>query len=400
MAVNVKNTTFEKEPFVSDLEAIIEEKKPLKTTTESVVIDDNDADSKKIDSVFSDSVEKEPIKDGIDSNSEAKPFKTTMESVEIDTESKNVSKIDFSDFETKNDESEPLNLDVLDNVVIDSDLSDLKTKNVSQIEVDIRNIFKENENKTLAKISDLLEKSEIKKVLIKKENDTVRPLDSKIEAKKGKVEAARPKNESQVKPNATLKKTKLKVDIGGPKIVRFNPKIEFDKSTDKNRVQPKSTSSEHPKIDQSDQLINENHRNSTSSDHKIEKSYPKIDLEDKMKSAINESNNKESNLNNSYDQNPNDGYMMLPNSTVSEYKNITILEPTKFEKKDNLVAINYVYIFTMIASAIFIPIIIGAMLFFCCKRVKKPEQNIELGEFGKGNEEKNENSDNTNTSEL
>ena len=391
MAVNVKNTTFEKEPFVSDLEAIIEEKKPLKSTTESVVIDDNDADSKKIDSVFSDSVEKEPIKDGIDSNSEAKPFKTTMESVEIDTESKNVSKIDFSDFETKN---EPLNLN------IDSELSDLKTKNVSQIEVDIRNIFKENENKTLAKISDLLEKSEIKKVLIKKENDTVRPLDSKIEAKKGKVEAARPKNESQVKPNATLKKTTLKVDIGGPKIVKVNPKIESDKSTDKNRVQPKSTSSEHPKIDQSDQLINENHRNSTSSDHKIEKSYPKIDLEDKMKSAINESNNKESNLNNSYDQNPNDGYMMLPNSTVSEYKNITILEPTKFEKKDNKVAINYVYIFTMIASAIFIPIIIGAMLFFCCKRVKKPETNIELGEFGKGNEEKNENSDNTNTSEL
>ena len=43
MAVNVKNTTFEKEPFVSDLEAIIEEKKPLKSTTESVVIDDNDA---------------------------------------------------------------------------------------------------------------------------------------------------------------------------------------------------------------------------------------------------------------------------------------------------------------------------------------------------------------------
>ena len=396
MAVNVKNTTFEKEPFVSDLEAIIEEKKPLKTTTESVVIDDNDADSKKIDSVFSDSVEKEP-KDGIDSNSEAKPFKTTMESVEIDTESKNVSKIDFSDFETKN---EPLNLNVLDNVVIDSELSDLKTKNVSQIEVDIRNIFKENENKTLAKISDLLEKSEIKKVLIKKENDTVRPLDSKIEAKKGKVEAARPKNESQVKPNATLKKTTLKVDIGGPKIVKVNPKIESDKSTDKNRVQPKSTSSEHPKIDQSDQLIKENHSNSTSSDHKIEKSYPKIDLEDKMKSAINESNNKESNLNNSYDQNPNDGYMMLPNSTVSEYKNITILEPTKFEKKDNKIAINYVYIFTMIASAIFIPIIIGAMLFFCCKRVKKPEQNIELGEFGKGNEEKAENSDNTNTSEL
>ena len=397
MAVNVKNTTFEKEPFVSDLEAIIEEKKPLKSTTESVVIDDNDADSKKIDSVFSDSVEKEPIKDGIDSNSEAKPFKTTMESVEIDTESKNVSKIDFSDFETKN---EPLNLNVLDNVVIDSELSDLKTKNVSQIEVDIRNIFKENENKTLAKISDLLEKSEIKKVLIKKENDTVRPLDSKIEAKKGKVEAARPKNESQVKPNATLKKTTLKVDIGGPKIVKVNPKIESDKSTDKNRVQPKSTSSEHPKIDQSDQLIKENHSNSTSSDHKIEKSYPKIDMEDKMKSAINESNNKESNLNNSYDQNPNDGYMMLPNSTVSEYKNITILEPTKFEKKDNKVAINYVYIFTMIASAIFIPIIIGAMLFFCCKRVKKPETNIELGEFGKGNEEKNENSDNTNISEL
>ena len=397
MAVNVKNTTFEKEPFVSDLEAIIEEKKPLKSTTESVVIDDNDADSKKIDSVFSDSVEKEPIKDGIDSNSEAKPFKTTMESVEIDTDSKNVSKIDFSDFETKN---EPLNLNVLDNVVIDSELSDLKTKNVSQIEVDIRNIFKENENKTLAKISDLLEKSEIKKVLIKKENDTVRPLDSKIEAKKGKVEAARPKNESQVKPNATLKKTTLKVDIGGPKIVKVNPKIESDKSTDKNRVQPKSTSSEHPKIDQSDQLIKENHSNSTSSDHKIEKSYPKIDLEDKMKSAINESNNKESNLNNSYDQNPNDGYMMLPNSTVSEYKNITILEPTKFEKKDNKVAINYVYIFTMIASAIIIPIIIGTMLFFCCKRVKKPEQNIELGEFGKGNEEKNENSDNTNTSEL
>ena len=127
---NVKNTTFEKEPIgiVSDLEAIIEEKKPLKSTTESVVIDDNDADSKKIDSVFSDSVEKEPIKDGIDSNTEAKPFKTTMESVEIDTESKNVSKIDFSDFETKNDESDSLNRDVLDNVVIDSDLSDLKTK--------------------------------------------------------------------------------------------------------------------------------------------------------------------------------------------------------------------------------------------------------------------------------
>ena len=394
----MKNTTFEKEPIgiVSDLEAIIEEKKPLKSTTESVVIDDNDADSKKIDSVFSDSVEKEPIKDGIDSNSEAKPFKTTMESVEIDTESKNVSKIDFSDFETKN---EPLNLDVLDNVVIDSELSDLKTKNVSQIEVDIRNIFKENENKTLAKISDLLEKSEIKKVL-KKENDTVRPLDSKIEAKKGKVEAARPKNESQVKPNATLKKTTLKVDIGGPKIVKVNPKIESDKSTDKNRVQPKSTSSEHTKIDQSHQLINENHRNSTPSDHEIEKSYPKIDMEDKMKSAINESNNKESNLNNSYDQNLNDGYLMLPNSTASEYKNITILEPTEFEKKDNLVAVNYVYIFTMIASAIFIPIIIGAMLFFCCKRVKKTEKNIELGEFGKGNEEKNENSDNTNTSEL
>ena len=329
-----ENTTFEKEPIVSDLEAIIEEKKPLKSTTESVVIDDNDADSKKIDSVFSDSVEKEPIKDGIGSNSEAiseekKPFKTTMESVVIDADSK----IDFSDFETKNDESEPLNLDVLDNVVIDSELSDLKTKNVSQIEVDIRNIFKENENKTLAKISDLLEKSEIKKVLIKKENDTVRPLDSKIDAKKDKVEAATPKNKSQVKPNATLKKTTLKVDIGGPKIVKVNPKIESDKSTDKNRVQPKSTSSEHPKIDQSDQLIKENHSNSTSSDHKIEKSYPKIDLEDKMKSAINESNNEESNLNNSYPQTPNDSYIMLPNSTASEYKNITILEPTKFEKK-------------------------------------------------------------------
>ena len=92
--------------------------------------------------------------------------------------------------------------------------------------------------------------------------------------------------------------------------------------------------------------------------------------------------------------------LMLPNSTASEYKNITILEPTEFEKKDNLVAVNYVYIFTMIASAIFIPIIIGAMLFFCFKRVKKTEQNIELGELGKSNEEKNENSDNTNTSEL
>ena len=46
MVENVKNTTFEKEPIgiVSDLEAIIEEKKTLKSTTESVVIDDNDAD--------------------------------------------------------------------------------------------------------------------------------------------------------------------------------------------------------------------------------------------------------------------------------------------------------------------------------------------------------------------
>ena len=359
-----------------------------------VDIEENEKIEKNQSEIFSKPLlEKEPVID--DSNFEAiieeshpvfkEPLKSTtetnLESVKFDEDdagSKNDSV--FSDFETKNDE-EHLNEDsILEYVVIDSDSSDLEAKKVSQIELEISDILKDHENKTIAKINEILEGNEIKKIGIKKrkendstKNDTVRPLESKIDAKK-----------DMVKPNATLKKTTLKVDIVGPKIVKA-PKGGYD-------ILPNSTdykiTKSNPKID--DQVINENNRvlpNSTSFEHEIEKSNPK--------SAINITNK-----NKSFTQTPKGGYDVLPNSTASEYKNITILEPTKFGKKENLVAINYVYIFSIFISAFIIPIIIGTILFFCCRKEKKFDQNIELGEIGKDNEEKAEVSDNTNTSEL
>ena len=147
-----------------------------------VDIEENEKIEKNKSEIFSKPLlEKEPVID--DSNFEAiieeshpvfkEPLKSTtetnLESVKFDEDdagSKNDSV--FSDFETKNDE-EHLNEDsILEYVVIDSDSSDLEAKKVSQIELEISDILKDHENKTIAKINEILEGNEIKKIGIKK----------------------------------------------------------------------------------------------------------------------------------------------------------------------------------------------------------------------------------------
>ena len=93
-------------------------------------------------------------------------------------------------------------------------------------------------------------------------------------------------------------------------------------------------------------------------------------------------------------------YNVLPKSNLSDYKNISILKPTKIENEESKIVNNHFFIVIMVVSAIIIPIIIGTTLFFCCKKSKKENQHIELGNLGNGNEEKAEVSNNTTESEL
>ena len=161
--------------------------------------------------------------------------------------------------------------------------------------------------------------------------------------------AVRPTKLSEIESDATLKQNPLKVDIAEPKI---SPKLDSNDNDKEFK----------PKVDD---------------DIDIEKSSMNI-----SQSPIPEE------------------YDVMPKSNLSDYKNISILKPTKIENEEILVDNNHFFIIFIVVSAIIIPIIIGTTLFFCCKKSKKENQNIELGNLGNGNEEKAEVSNNTTESEL
>ena len=329
---------------------------------------------------------------------EKEPFETNVKTVvneNGDKESKNVSSINdlearlelkLSHLLEKNENQTLAKInEILEkNVSLSIDFNDVKVDNKKQVREKNES---ESVTKLVVKLDDLLEKNENERLVHEKnetvskdqvtiaENDLPQDLITKSNPKndfkipvidnkesnepnssslasndvKSSPKAARPTKESEIESNATLKQNVLKVEIAEPKI---SPKLDSNDNDKEFK----------PKIDD---------------DTDIEKSS----------------------MNNSQSPIPEE-YNVLPKSNLSDYKNISILKPTKIENEESKIVNNHFFIVIMVVSAIIIPIIIGTTLYFCCKKSKKENQNIELGNMGNGNEEKAEVSNNTTESEL
>ena len=340
----VKNITEPVQPTKN-----IDEKEPLETNAKTVVNEVNDKESKNVSSLSDFEAKLElKISDMLEKNENQ-----TLAKIDELLE-KNVSvSIDFNDLKVDNK-----------NEVLEKNESD----SVSKLVVKISDMLEKNENKTLVRINELLQKNEsVSKNQMTiadpetfkfEDNDLAQDIvtksnpktDSKNQVVDNKVAKSNPEaKHSETEFDAILKQSTLKVEIPEPKV---SPTLDSDDGT--------------------------------------EEAKPKIDAIGIEKSS----------MNNSQSQTPEENYRVMPKSDLSDYKNISILEPTQIENQESLVVKNHFLIIFLVVLVVIVPFIIGTIVFFCCKKSKKENQNIELGNLGNGNEEKAEDSNNTTESEL
>ena len=331
----------------------IDEKEPSETKIKTVVNENGDKESKNVSSINDLEARLELKLSHLLEKNENQTLAKINEILE-----KNVSlSIDFNDVKVDNKKQvrEKNESESVTKLVVK--LDDLLEKNENERLVHEKNETVSKDQVTIAENDlpqDLITKSNPKndfKIPVIDNKESNEPNSSSLASNdaKSSPKAARPTKESEIESNATLKQNVLKVEIAEPKI---SPKLDSNDNDKEFK----------PKIDDD------------------------IDIE-------------KSSMNNSQSPIPEE-YNVLPKSNLSDYKNISILKPTKIENEESKIVNNHFFIVIMVVSAIIIPIIIGTTLYFCCKKSKKENQNIELGHMGNGNEEKAEVSNNTTESEL
>ena len=341
---------------------------------------------------------------------------------------------------TKNiDEKEPLETNAK---TVVNEVNDKESKNVSslsdfeaKLELKISDMLEKNENQTLAKIDELLEKNvsvsidfnDLKvdnknEVLEKNESDSVSKLVVKISDMLEKNE-----NKTLVQKNESVSKNQMTIadpetfkfeenDLAQDIVTKSNPKTDSKNQVVDNKELTLNSSSlantlankvakSNPEAKHSETEFDAILKQSTL---KVEIPEPKVsptldsdDGTEEAKPKIDAIGIEKSSMNNSQSQTPEENYRVMPKSAdLSDYKNISILEPTQIENQESLVVKNHFLIIFLVVLVVIVPFIIGTIVFFCCKKSKKENQNIELGNLGNGNEEKAEDSNNTTESEL
>ena len=347
----VKNITEPVQPTKN-----IDEKEPLETNAKTVVNEGNDKESKNVSSLSDFEAKLEfKISDMLEKNENQ-----TLAKIDELLE-KNVSvSIDFNDlkFDNKNE-------------VLEKNESD----SVSKLVVKISDMLEKNENKTLVK--ELLQKNES---VSKNQMTIADPETFKFEENdlaQDIVTKSNPKTDSknQVVDNKELGNTLAN------KVAKSNPEAKYSETEFDAILKQNTLKVEIPEPKVSPTL---------DSDDGTEEAKPKIDPIDIEKSI----------MNNSQSQTPEENYRVMPKSDLSDYKNISILEPTQIENQESLVVKNHFLIIILVVLVVIVPFIIGTIVFFCCKKSKKENQSIELGNLGNGNEEKAEDSNTTTESEL